>query len=87
MANTDPTSVHLPLEVRADITLLIAEIRVAADAARLGLEAANQLLGRPGELASVFAHLKALADGTAELTSRWLDLLTQIDTAKGEAGQ
>jgi hypothetical protein len=79
MTTADPNGVRLPLEVRVDISQRITEIHIAAAAAAVGLETANQLLGQPGELVSVFTHLQALADGAADLAGLWSDLLTLAD--------
>jgi hypothetical protein len=85
MTEAEPTAVRLPVEARASITQLIAELQIAADAAVMGLEATAQLLNKPGELLSITSHINAIGDGVAQLSGRWNALLALADAPKGGA--
>jgi hypothetical protein len=83
MTTAEPTAVRLPVEARAHISQLIAELQIAADAAVMELEAVAQLLGKPGELASITMHIGAIGEGIGTLTGRWLDLVSRADRQGG----
>jgi hypothetical protein len=85
MTTADHSAARIPTEARAAISLLISEIGIAADAASLELEAVAQLLGKPGELASITMHINAIGEGIGTLTGRWLDLVSRADRQQGGA--
>jgi hypothetical protein len=70
MTSADHSAARIPTEARAAISLLISEIGIAADAASLELEAVAQLLGKPGELASITMHINAIGEGIPPASRR-----------------